>query len=333
MVIAYEGGEKEPGPLNLVKLAGALGFPTDFFAGPTLDEPPFEASSFRALSNLTARHRDQALGSGAIALLLARWIDQRFELPEPNVPQLRGIDPETAAMAVRREWGLGEQPIRNMIHLLESNGVRVFSLVEECRELDAFSFWLKQRAYIFLNTLKSAEHSRMDAAHELGHLVLHWREGVRGREAEREADLFGSAFLMPRGSILAQAPRGGRFADIIKAKQLWNVSATALTYRMHKLGLLSDWQYRSLFVELSRSGYRTVEHYGVQPETSQALAKVFEALREDGIAKQQVAEELNITVEELDRMVFGLVMTSVQGRAETTPRSEKDRSHLRLVND
>lgn len=58
-----------------------------------------------------------------------------------------------------------------MIHLLEAHGVRVLSLTQECREVDAFSLWLQQ-PFVFLNTQKSGEHSRFDAAHELGHLPL-----------------------------------------------------------------------------------------------------------------------------------------------------------------
>jgi len=331
MIIAYERGEKEPSAGTLAKVAAALSFPVSFFAGPDLDEPPLQASSFRALSSLTARQRDQGMSSAAIALSLSSWIDTRFSLPEPNTPQHRGIDPETAAMAIRNEWGLGQRPIPNMIHLLEAHGVRVFSLVEECRDLDAFSFWLRQVPFVFLNTVKSAERSRMDAAHELGHLVLHWRDGSHGREAEREADLFGSAFLMPSESILAQAPRGGRLEDILQAKRRWNVSAANLTHRMFKLGLLSSWQYRSLFIELSREGYRRTEHHGSRPESSQILAKVFDALRNEGMTRAQVAEELNIAVDELDKVVFGLVLVPLEGSlnsAESSPRSKPD---LQLV--
>lgn len=99
--------------------------------------------------------------------------------------------------------GLGEAPIANMVHLLETKGVRVFSLVEDCHELDAFSTWLDGTPFVFLNTRKSAERSRMDAAHELGHLVLHRVGRPQGKEAEEEATRFGAAFLMPRASPTA----------------------------------------------------------------------------------------------------------------------------------
>lgn len=283
MLTTYENGDYEPRASTIAKLSDVLRFPANFFYGETLDEPPLDGSSFRALSNLTARQRDQALGAGALALALSDWIEEHLRLPEPSIPQLDGVDPETAAAAVRSEWALGERPIRNIIHLLEAHGVRVFSLAEENQTVDAFSFWRGHLPYVFLNTMKSAERSRMDGAHELGHLVLHSKGGARGRNAEQEAELFGSTFLMPRGSVLAEAPRGARLDQIIRYKRRWGVSTVGLTYRMHKLGLLSDWQYRALFVEIGKKGYRTSEPDGIQRETSQVLGKVLNALRDEGL--------------------------------------------------
>lgn len=331
MVVAYERGEYEPGRRNLAKMAEVLRFPEEFFSGPDLDEPPLEGSSFRALTTLTARDRHQGLAAGALALALSDWIDARFVLPEPSIPQYQGVDPEMAATAVRGEWGLGEQPTQNMIHLLESHGVRVFSLAQDCAALDAFSFWRGQRPYVFLNTTKSAERSRMDAAHELGHLVLHWKGGMRGQKWEREADLFGSAFLMPRGSILAEAPRGGRIDHILKAKYRWRVSAANLTHRMHVLGLLTDWQYRALFVEMSKRGYRNGEPDGIDAESSQVLAKVFKAMRDEGVSQADVARDLMLVPDELENIVFGLVLTALDGSSSRADSAPKNRPMLRLL--
>jgi hypothetical protein len=41
---------------------------------------------------------------------------------------------------VRQAWGLGELPIKNMVHLLESKGVRVYSLAIDAVEVDAFVY-------------------------------------------------------------------------------------------------------------------------------------------------------------------------------------------------
>jgi Zn-dependent peptidase ImmA (M78 family) len=328
----FESG-LEPSPRTVERLANALGFPASFFFASDLEEVPEEAVSFRALSKMTASKRHAALGAGALALALNDWIESRFRLPQAEVPKLGpGIDAETAAEVVRAEWQLGELPIRNMIHLLEAKGVRVFSLAEASREVDAFSFWRQETPFVFLNTQKSAEHGRFDAAHELGHLVLHWHHSApQGREAEHEAHLFASAFLMPRAAIVSSAPRFAALNEIMGHKRRWRVSVAAFIYRLRGLGLLSEWHYRSLSVELARRGYRTQEPHGVEQETSQVLNKVFAMLRREGTTRAEIALALSLHPRDLDDLVFGLAMLPVDGsRRQQGPRSDARRP-LRLV--
>lgn len=321
---SYEKHEYEPDAQTVVNLAAAVGFPKGFFFGPDLDEPTKEGASFRAMTRMPAKVREQALSSGALAFALSDWIDSRFGLPPPDVPEFGGLEPEIAAEAVREAWGLGEKRIGNMVHLLEAHGIRIFSLAEESTKVDAFSQWRGATPYVFLNTTKTAERSRMDAAHELGHLVLHGHGGPQGREAEQEAQSFGSAFLMPAGSVRANAPRNGRFGDLVRAKYRWKVSVANLAYRMNRLGMLTDWQYRSIFVELNRRGGRDKEPVapGMEPlprERSQVLEKVFRALRDDKVSKASIARDLAIPLRDLNDSVFGLVLTPLEGGA-TTPQ-------------
>jgi Zn-dependent peptidase ImmA (M78 family) len=51
-------------------------------------------------------------------------------------------------------------------------------------KVNAYALWKDEKPFVFLNTFKSTESSRFDAAHELGHLVLHQDGSVTGREAE-----------------------------------------------------------------------------------------------------------------------------------------------------
>jgi Zn-dependent peptidase ImmA (M78 family) len=328
---AYEAGAMQPDDTTLAKLADALRFPIAFFTAEDLEEVPTEAASFRSLARMTAAQRHAAEAAGTFALALDDWIAARFRLPAVSIPRLGpGIDPETAAEVVRTEWDIGAQPIPNLVHLLESKGVRVFSLVEDCREVDAFSFWRRGTPFVFLNTQKSAEHSRMDAAHELGHLVLHWHhESPQGRDAEREAQAFAGAFLMPRAGVVASVPRDLSLEALMVPKRHWRVSLAAYVYRLHRLGLITEWHYRSLIVDVSRRGFRTTEPYSIQRETSQVLNKVFNALRKQSISKADVARELEIYGEDLDALVFGLAMLPVAGAGGRASSSE--RPALRVI--
>ncbi len=332
-VSGYESGEYPPADQTLDALERVLTFPRSFFSGDDLDEPTPDVASFRAMSKMTASQRDMALGEGALALLLNDWLEKRFELPKSDLPDLgRETDPEAAAASLRRYWGLGELPVKNVIHLLEAKGVRVFSLSIDAREVDAFSMWKESTPFVFLNTQKSAEHGRFDAAHELGHLVLHRHAAPQGREAEREADAFASAFLMPRASVFARAPRFATIADLIKLKKIWTVSVAALNYRLHDIGVLSDWHYRSLCIEISQRGFRTTEPDEAPRESSQVLPKIFGLLREDGISRTSLAEGLSLNPHEIDQLVFGLAVTSIDGGRIGQPASPaKSRSTLALV--
>jgi Zn-dependent peptidase ImmA (M78 family) len=299
-----------PSERTVTSLASALSFPVRFFDALDLEELSAEAVSFRALSKMAAADRDRALAAGALAFAFTDWTEKRFKLPEPRIPKLGpGVDPETAAQVVRVQWNLGEKPAPNLIHLLEMRGIRVFSVTQECRELDAYSLWRRDQPFVFLNTEKSGERSRFDAAHELGHLVLHWHhDPPQGRKAELEAHRFAAAFLMPAASVLAKTPRHPTVEQLISLKKSWRVSVAALAHRLHALKALSDWQYRSLVIEIGKRNYLTSEPKPIERETSQVLNKLFAALRKEGMSKAAIARELQIHQADLDAIVFGLTM-------------------------
>lgn len=316
----YENGHQEPSGETLRQLAEVLGVSPTFLSAPDVEEIPEGAVSFRALSKMTARQRDRALSAGRVALLINDWIDARFQLPAADIPSLTGQDPESAAEVVRARWGLGGRPIANMLHLLEAHGVRVYSLTAENNELDAYSLYWHRQPFIFLSTAKSGERGRFDAAHELGHLVLHGEYQTLNRPTtEVEANRFAAAFLMPRSAVLAQGLRDATPARILQAKRTWKVAAMALTHRLQELGLLTEWGYRSACVQLSRLGYRSSEPGGIPRESSQLLAKVLRSVRNDGETPATIAISIGISSDELQDHLFGLTLTAVNGGGRTAP--------------
>jgi Zn-dependent peptidase ImmA (M78 family)/DNA-binding XRE family transcriptional regulator len=321
-IVAYESGQFSPSPEALRRIERELGFPADFFCGEDLERPLPDAASFRSFSRLKPTRRDMALAQGAIALYLNRWLETKFELPDADLPDLsRERSPEEAAVAVRQIWGIGELPIRNVVHLLEAKGIRVFSLAIDTREVDAFSMWRENTPFVFLNNNKSSERSRYDAAHELGHLLLHRHASPQGREAEREADVFAGAFLMPKASVIARTRRIHGINDLVQQKRLWNVSVAALNYRLHEVGMLTDWEYRTLSIQIAKRGYRTYEPDQSPRETSQMLPVMFNALSEEGVPRWQIARSLRLPQSEIEQLMFGLTMTRIEGSGRTSSAS------------
>ena len=298
-----------PDDETISRLVQALGFPRKFFS---LDEPELlnhETVSFRCLSRMSAAERDASLAAGSLGVALYDWIGEKFNLPEPDLIDLskERDKPENAARMLRQHWQLGDRPVGNMLKLMESKGIRILSLSEDTRNVDAYSFWRGDFPYVFLNQEKTAERSIFDSAHELAHLVLHHHAGAKNeRSAETQADRFASTFLMPKADIFNEAGNIHTVSQVIRTKKRWKVSAMALAYRLHTLGLISDWSYRSMCIELGQLGYRSGEPIGIERETSVVLAKVLSALWSKRMTKSDMADDLAIALEDVESLIFGL---------------------------
>lgn len=309
-----ERGRQNPSTATVRLIADVLDFPESFFYAPDLEELKENQLSFRARSKTSARAKNAVRSSARIAVELRHWIDKQFVTPRVNIPSIEtNMTPELAAEHVRARWGLDPlQSVPNCIHTLEANGVAVFSLPPEYRDVDAFSFWWRGVPFILLSTTKTAERSRFDAAHELGHLVLHQNTDYVSdwRAAEREANEFAASFLMPRPSVEKHVSRPVTTDRIIRSKKRWKVAAMALAYRLNEVGLLTEWTYRQAVIELGRLGYRSGEPEGIERESSLLLRKVLAALRAERVTLGVIASQLDVSADELRHLTFSLVLRS-----------------------
>lgn len=337
---AYESGEFAPGADSLRGIARALRFPERFFLGDTIDDL-IPTAIFRAGTKLSARMRDAALGSAAVAIAFNQEIERFFELPEPDFPDLgHRRSPEQAADFLRLKWHVDDGPIESMMQLLESKGVRIFTLPADAAGVSSFSVWHRDRLFVFLSPANSDAERRFDLAHELGHFVLH-QDAPAGPKAQRAASAFASAFLMPTAAMRAEGASmtADRLVPLAKA---WGVPALAMADRLHKLGLLTEWQYRSFRVEIATKEGRQGSVPGVPQERSELLSRVFargqrifdralllkefhrwtgtmsqtispEALRQLGIAIQAEASRTGATISPEDATLLGTILTSMSG--------------------
>lgn len=303
-----ESASNQPDDSTVAKLAEVLGFPREFFNGRDPEDIDIGTISFRRFSKMSAKERDAAISAGCLGLQLSAWVDERFHLPAANLLDLSyETDPEAAAVSLRQFWGLGERSVGNLLALLETQGVRVFSLPQNTASVNAFSFWRDGKPFIFLNNFKTAESSIFDLAHELGHLVIH-RDGdpKRIRAVERAANSFASAFLMPANDVRARVPRPITIDAVLAAKARWRVSAMALSNRLNTLGLLSEWQYKSLRIELGKRGYRRGEPRGLEREASIIWQKVLSQLLTERTTKNDIAKSLHLPLDEFEGLIWNL---------------------------
>jgi Zn-dependent peptidase ImmA (M78 family) len=120
-----------------------------------------------------------------------------------------------------------------------------------------------KRAFVGINTYEiSAARARYDAAHELGHVLLHEsatptqvRDTALNKLIEQQAHRFAGAFLFPRASFRREvlAPTLDYFAAL---KKRWGMSIAAMIYRAGVLGMIDDREKTELYKKLSRRQWR-----------------------------------------------------------------------------
>lgn len=257
----FEHGDARPAPSTLKRIALVLDVPLAFFEKrPSLvREAQVSSPFFRSLRSTPQLQRRKALARALLVRETIAVLERDVQLPEVRIPRDLFVEEnatseeiEASAEQARTRLGVPDGPVANVVRLMESHGVAVSRLHVEDERVSAFSQWIDGRPVVVLSSDKmDAARSRFDAAHELGHLVLHAEPEAANALLERQSDAFAAAFLMPSREIAPQLPRRFSLAAYLDLKRVWGVSVAALLYRGRSLGILSETAYRRGVVAMS----------------------------------------------------------------------------------
>ena len=313
----YERNESVPGSAVLIALADALGVSVDYLVGD--QEMVLEAVDFRK-KTITSR-QEVAQVEARVLQLLEPYLTVERLLGLPSVawdkpreapwPVLRDpAEAEHAAHGLRDHWGLGFDPITNLVELLEERGVKILSM--DLTNIDGLTARVRCEggaiaSVVVVNSGDGGERQRFTLAHELGHMILSVAPKV---DEEKAAYRFAGAFLMPAETLRSEIGKRRKsmgWSELFDLKQIFRVSVQALTYRCKDLGIFSQSLFRLLFEEFSRRGWRRPPYQEPRPipreEPRRFKRLCFRALAEGAISEAKAAELLGISVQALNRQM------------------------------
>lgn len=274
----WEKGSQSPEEDKLHALGEAVKFPMNWFlkSSPEHGSEPY---FFRSLASSTKTAREMARVRlnwvAEMANILGQWVNW----PKVNIPsipeeiflKITDGEIETLATECRKTWKLGMGPISDVVLTLENAGA-IFARDEiGYLKMDGVSHWsqLDNRPYVFVSADKAnGIRNRFDAAHELGHLVLHRNVDEltfkqHYKEIERQADLFAGCFLLPAESFSAEIS-WPTLETLLSLKPRWKVSVAAMIMRCYQLDIIDDDQKLRLFKGRSARGWTKGEPYDNQ---------------------------------------------------------------------
>ncbi|CDX60980.1 conserved hypothetical protein [Mesorhizobium plurifarium] len=322
----YEDGLDKPQAHRVSVIAEKLQFPQSFFFTPAWGEEiglvhwrsrASESKSAREITEQRIRWLCEIFG------FLQSDVDfPKLNLPELDIPKdfnlITNGQIEQAATDLRSYWKLRTEPIPDMILALENAGIPVTTLKIPSDKQDGLCFTsnLLQRPFVIINVEGvSCSRARFDAAHELGHLVLHRnvtpdqaRMPAAHKLIEQQAHRFAGAMLFPRESFIAEV--GSVSLDYFCAlKRRWGISISAMIMRAYDLGLTDEdgkaQLFRSMTVRRWRGPLR--EPYDspkdMPLERPRMLRRGFEVmLASGGFAKSTVKSAIPLPDQELEQL-------------------------------
>jgi Zn-dependent peptidase ImmA (M78 family)/transcriptional regulator with XRE-family HTH domain len=241
-------------------------------------------------------------------------LDKRVEFPDVDVPDLmrgrdyktlRAEDIDVIANELRDYWMLGDDPIEDLMTVIENAGIVVAEDNVDSAKLDGVSQWINQRPFMLLAKDKDGGvRRRFDAAHELGHIIMH--QAVSQDDItnhlnliEDQAMIFAGAFLLPAASFSSDVTDATLdvLADI---KPKWKVSIGAMIKRLGTLNLITDDHQRNLWKYYSYRKWRGNEPYDDRIEVERPInvKDAIEMVASDGTAEiASLMEDVGLSAE------------------------------------
>lgn len=232
--------------------------------------------------------------------------------------------PEKLAAEVRKMLGLkADEPIYDICGLLESTGIKVYPFTYASDSF--FGLAVNDEMYgpaVVVNNWEkiSVERQIFSAAHELGHLLMHFKsfsvnEDSECEREENEANNFASYFLLPDSGFKKEwyEANGLHPVDrVMKVKRIYRVSYKTILYRLIE-NKMADEHIWSRFAAAYQGRYKRRLQFKEEPLPSaepfgmerfdfyeDRLSKlVKQAVEVEAISVSRGAEILKISIEEM----------------------------------
>lgn len=291
----YEKGTVEPELAMVQDIAEALEMKPDyFFREVSVD---IETIAFRKLSSLSKKAQNRIVETARD--FLERYLElEKIIGKQPIVENpIKGIkingrkDVEAAAQKLREAWGLGIDPLYNILELLEDQGIKIIELDGD-NSFDGLSTWVNGSIPVIgLNKVvkdnKDLDRYRFNALHELGHLFLDLQDFSDEKE-EKLCHYFAGAMLLDKRSIekeLGLKRQNIALQELKAIKKQYGISMQATVYRLKELGVISQITYQNFFRFINKHGYRKDEKGLAEYKGEE------EALRFDQLIGQALIEQ------------------------------------------
>lgn len=263
----YEQGKMKPDSDLVIAISNVLNVPINYFYTEPAVAITFSNLGFRKYSSKLNSTEEEALQERAKEVFeryfelenILHIPDERQYFKYPS-PILTREDAEKAAIALRKEWDLGSDPIPDVVEMLEDKGYKVVE-IEAPNSFDGLKADVNDHKIIVLRKTAPEDdivRKRFTALHELAHHALIIPEEIPDKEEEKLCHAFASALLYPAEMAIKEMSKE-RFHfyqnELQIIKERWGISFTAVFSRALQLGIINQSVYKRFNIGYKQRKY------------------------------------------------------------------------------
>lgn len=311
----YEDNTMTPNSIRLIEIAKVLKVKISDLVN-TFNIPTLKYTNFRKSSSLNKKKEEglKMMISDEVAkyLEILNFADEIYSFDKSKwnfiVENFKSI--EEISIKVRNMLGVSDDcALDNLTDKLEDHNFLILEIDFE-EKFDGFCEYIEELAFIILSS-KGYERNRFTLAHELGHLILDFKEELDEKEKERYCDYFASCLLMPAKAMKRELEFGKRklirnvsLNEVLLLAKEYKVSLNAVIMRLHTLNIIDDNQKRNLFILLSKYGLRTKQLKLTEEHPTRRNKLIFRLEAENMISREEAIKYLGVTTDEYFKSDF-----------------------------
>ncbi len=212
---------------------------------------------------------------------------------------------EDLALHLRQEWNIGDDPVSNVISLLETNEIKVIEINDDIQNsFDGMSTFVNDSfPAVVINENYGVERKRFTLLHELGHLLLNIDEKFSDKEQEHICDRFAGAFLLPKHILLKEV--GVKRAkislnELINFQKQFGISISAIMYRLAANNIIPESRIKTFYIRQSTDAHFKQlvnrERFLNDEKSNRYQRLVYKALSQELISISKASSLLNTDI-------------------------------------
>lgn len=314
MICKYEQGQSMPTSEKLIAFSKLFGEKVDYF----FRQPEVEIGeiNFRKKSNFSSKKINALKEEVRIKIENYLYVENSCNLNMNFVNPLEDLivrtkeDIISAVDRLREAWNIGNDPIHNIIQLLEDKEIKVIEIEDESAKFDGLSTIVDNRFYVLvINKNMPVERKRFTILHELGHLLINLN-ALEEKDKEKYCHAFASEMLLAQKKLYEEFGNrrsGISLEELKNIQKKYGISITAIVYKLSEMKIISKEQMTKFFKDLNfnptlKQVVETSRFDGVE-KSDRYYNLIYRAVAEEYITLSKASALLQLPLEDLKASV------------------------------